>query len=127
MDEVARVTPPPELVEQAWAAEELLLRSDTRHDVNALNWLLADDFHEIGQSGRHWTRSEVVAALTESEDTDDGMIVIKERQANHLADGAVLLTYWLEFDESTSRRSSIWTRRDGELTLLFHQGTPATG
>lgn len=126
MDDAARVTPLPETVEQAWAAEEMLLKRETRHDANVLNRLLADHFHEIGQAGRHWTRSEIVAALTTTAEPADDRYVIQERRADHIADGAVLLTYLLEVDGRASRRSSIWAYRDGELTLLFHQGTAVT-
>jgi hypothetical protein len=106
----------------SWRAEEALLRGDIRADAAALDKLLAEDFHEIGQSGIHWTRSSMIDALT-ADGTSGHLAYIDERRADRLAEDLVLLTYRLEFDGRRSRRSSIW-RVDGEYARIeFHQGS----
>ena len=43
--------------------EEDLLRPESRRSVAAVSERLAEDFMEIGSSGRSYTRQEVIAAL----------------------------------------------------------------
>ncbi|NLS08835.1 nuclear transport factor 2 family protein [Nesterenkonia sp. MY13] len=47
----------------AWSAERRLLNPAVRSDSETLQKLLAADFHEIGQSGKHWTRDEILNVL----------------------------------------------------------------
>lgn len=111
------------LVASVWAAEERLLTPAVRGDAARLRELLADDFVEIGQSGRRWTRDEIIAAL--ASDRGRGDVEISEREARQLAPALVLLSYLLRFDGRSSRRSSIW-RCDPEPRCVFHQGTPVS-
>lgn len=109
------------VIERAWEAEERLLMPTVRGDAARLRELLAEGFVEIGQSGRRWTRDEIIAAL--ASDPGRGDVEIGERAARQLAPGLVLLNYLLRFDGRSSRRTSIW-RCDPEPRCLFHQGTP---
>ncbi|KZE42926.1 nuclear transport factor 2 family protein [Microbacterium sp. T32] len=111
------------VIERAWEAEERLLTPAVRGDAARLLELLAEGFVEIGQSGRRWTRDEIVAAL--ASDPGLGEIEISEREARLLAPGLVLLNYLLRFDGRSSRRTSIW-RCDPEPRCVFHQGTPVS-
>lgn len=108
------------LIAAAWAAEERLLVPAVRGDAARLHGLLAEEFVEIGQSGRRWTRDEITAALVSG--PGGGDVEISEREARQLAPGLVLLTYLLRFDGRNSRRTSIW-RCDPEPRCVFHQGT----
>ena len=125
--ESGRTTPVPSLspddrarvIAAAWAAEEQLLTPDVRRDSSALRRLLAEDFVEIGQSGRRWTRDDILAALVCDPGRGDGEIT--EREARRLAPGLVLLHYLLRFDGRSSRRTSIW-RCEPEPRCVFHQG-----
>lgn len=111
------------LVAAAWEAEEALLAPAVRSDRARLESLLAPDFTEIGQSGRLWTRGEIVAALV-GDTTPLPPAVLTEREVRPVGPDTVLLTYRLELDGAVSRRSSLW-RRDGDgVRCLFHQGTP---
>ncbi|CAN5130706.1 hypothetical protein BH09ACT1_BH09ACT1_14050 [soil metagenome] len=108
--------------DRAWAAEEALLREEIRHDPTALGALLAEDFHEIGQSGKHWERQQMVDEMV-SEPTEHRTIAIDERRADPLGEHFVLLTYRLDFGGRRSRRSSVWRLDGDEPVVVFHQGT----
>lgn len=111
------------LVAAAWEAEEALLTPAVRGDRARLESLLAPDFAEIGQSGRLWTREEIVAELV-SDATPLPSAVLTERASRLVSEGTVLLTYRLELDGAVSRRSSLWERDGDGVRCLFHQGTP---
>ncbi len=110
------------LIAAAWAAEEMLLHPAVRAHAGELERFLDPDFVEIGQSGRRWTRDEIIAALR-AEPGADPSPVIAERDARVLGPTTVLLTYLLRFEDRVSRRSSLW-RCDPAPRCLFHQGTP---
>lgn len=106
---------------EIWEAERALLDPAVRRDRDAVATLLADGFHEIGQSGRRWTRAAILDLL-ESEEPVAGEPVLTDRQERVIADGIVLLTYRLRYGGRDSLRSSLWEVRPPRL--LFHQGTP---
>jgi len=111
-----------DLVASAWQAEEALLTMSVRRDPDRLAELLAADFYEIGQSGRRWSRREIVAALAgDTEWVDD--VTLTERESMLVSPDTVLLSYRLEFGPRTSRRSSLWRWDGRSLTCFFHQGT----
>lgn len=108
-------------VARAWEAEERLLRPDVRGDPEAATALLADDFVEIGRSGRRWTRAEILSTFADDPDVDNPRI--DERTARIVGPGLVLLSYRLTSAARTSRRSALW-RCDPRPRCVFHQGTP---
>jgi hypothetical protein len=110
-------------IRRAWEAEELLLTPAVRGDAARLRELLAEDFVEIGQSGRRWTRGEIIAAL--AADAGGGGFEMSEQEAREVAPGFVLLHYRLRFDGRDSRRSALW-RCVPRPRCLFHQGTPTS-
>ncbi|WP_378145787.1 DUF4440 domain-containing protein [Cnuibacter sp. UC19_7] len=100
-------------------AELSLLTSGTRRDPDRVAALLADDFVEIGRSGRRWTGTEIVDSLADEPErptpaTSDWLF-------HRVADNLVLVTYVIRGDGVESRHSSLW-RTDGPV-LVFHQGT----
>ncbi len=91
---------------------------------------LAEEFVEIGQSGRRWTRDATLAAMAGDLPRDD--MTIDGFEIVSLAPDVALATYDLVVTDTDghrarSRRSSIWIRRDGRWKLRFHQGTPVPG
>lgn len=110
-----------ELIAAAWTAEELLLAPAVRRDPDELRRLLADDFTEIGRSGRRWTRDDIIVALA-AETTSARPPIIEERESRLLGPETVLLTYLLRADDRISRRSSVW-QGDPRPRCVFHQGT----
>jgi ribonuclease HI len=108
--------------------EASLLDPPVRRDRQRVSALLADDFTEIGASGRLWTREAILALLA----TEDFVPpTIEDFSCRQLAEGVVLATYRavrtgpVTQECSTALRNSIWTKEDGGWKLRFHQGTQA--
>ncbi|MGY6498825.1 MAG: nuclear transport factor 2 family protein [Microcella sp.] len=110
------------LVAAAEAAERELLRSDTRRDASRMRALLADDFREIGASGRVFDRESIIGDVLSG--SGDVHPEISEMQSVMVASDLVLVTYRLDFGGRLSRRSSLWSVAGGQAQLRFHQGTP---
>ena len=117
------------LDEQFLLLEEKLLRPDIRKSVKDLDALLADDFIELGSSGRTYNKQEMLDILPT---LPASKIVLTDFQAKLLAPGVVLTIYRTaklgEHNEppQCSLRSSIWIQGKGEWRIVFHQGTPST-
>jgi hypothetical protein len=81
-----------ESVATAMALERRLLQPAVRSSPAALDALLDPEFHEIGASGRLWTRGDTIRALTRNQ--QDVPTPIREEQMNgrRLTDHLVLLT-----------------------------------
>lgn len=112
------------VIASAWQAEEALLTMSVRSDTARLTELLAPDFYEIGQSGRRWSRDEIITSLVADTEPERDA-ALSEREATLVDADTVLLSYRLQFGAQTSRRSALW-RWDGDaIRCLFHQGTPS--
>lgn len=114
----------PELIETIVAAERALLDPAVRADPEALDRWLDDDFTEIGQSGRFWTREEIFADLLATDQSAYDTAELSEPLVRELAPDCYLLTYVVQVGARRSRRSSIWRWRDGQWRMSFNQGTP---
>jgi len=109
--------------------EESHLRPDIRSSPGAMQLLLAEEFVEFGSSGRVFDRAAVIAALPGEPDfksrIDDFVIRV-------LSSEVAVTTYRLSAWSTSggqvrvTLRSSVWTQRDGQWVLVFHQGTPAS-
>jgi glyoxylase I family protein len=107
---------------------DLLLRYETAlasRDGTAvdggLERLIAEDFLEIGASGRRWTASQVRTLLAGERLPP---VTLEDFAVTAIASDVVLATFHIGGPRPTER-SSIWVRRDGRWTVRFHQGTPA--
>ncbi len=104
-----------------------LLDPVARRSTSKVNDLLADDFKEIGQSGAHYTKQDILNLLSKARIIRYSM---SDFHAQEIAPETILVTYKVEGrtveDESSrfSVRSSIWQRRNSAWKLIFHQGTP---
>ncbi|SDZ73455.1 hypothetical protein SAMN02910418_00024 [Bowdeniella nasicola] len=113
------------LITLAWRGEEELLSPRVRRDSELFRQFLADDFREIGRSGRRWNRDEIIAELvTEESSLTDA--VLSEPEAQVIAHGIVLLSYRLQLGQQHSRHSSLWRVSENSAQCIFHQGTPAS-
>ena len=107
------------------AAELRMLDPRVRTNAAAVENLLDPSFREIGRSGRLWSRDEMVAALREPEMSAElGATEPTELDVQKIDESTYLLTYLIETDSGTRRRSSIWRMDGRELRIVFHQGTP---
>jgi hypothetical protein len=93
-------------------------------DPRALEQLVAEDFWEIGASGRRYSRQYVLKTL--SARAAKGMTDDWETSDFHcraLAPDVYLLTYTLLQGERLTRRATLWQRAPSGWKILFHQGT----
>lgn len=84
--------------------------------------LLDDDFLEVGQSGRVWTRASIASLLAAGPAPGAAALDLESFEVTRLAETVALVTYRV----AGVRRASIWVHRDGRWRLRYHQGTPAT-
>ena len=107
--------------------EERLLEPEVRSSPEELALLLADDFLEIGSSGRTFDKKKIIATLKGESVFDYSL---HDFQVKQLSSGIALATYRIETRQEaeprTSLRSSIWVHRQGRWQLMFHQGTPTS-
>lgn len=108
------------LREQLKELEERHINLGVRKSSEELNKILADDFFEIGSSGKIFDKKECLVSgvvLTE--------MSLHNYEIHPLASNVILATYFIT-DKTRNRntfRSSIWKRIDGRWQLYYHQGT----
>lgn len=111
----------PDLRRHLYDLEERLAGPAARSSRESLEDLLADDFVEIGSSGKVLDRAAVIAGL--SLQAPRAWSIADFRMVE-LADGIALVTYIAtQAGRGSSHRSSIWKRIDGRWRMAFHQGT----
>ena len=101
----------------------------TREDFEKLTH---EEFWEIGASGRHYSREEVLeTAVKRYENPEyrgvksppEDAWVTEDFQCREIAPDNYLLTYTLHQGERVTRRSTIWRRTGEGWKILYHQGT----
>lgn len=116
-----------ELAEHLRRLEERLLEPSVRRESVELSSLLANDFLEIGSSGRSFDKKQVIEELrTEPVRAPS---ILTDFVATLLAPQIVLVTYRTSREDGSqvrveqALRSSIWVNRENRWQLQFHQGT----
>ena len=108
--------------------EQSLLDPALRRDPDRVAALLADDFTEIGSSGRIFSRTDILDQL-KHEPTGD-TLSLHDFAAQEIAPGIALVTYRTVRSDAAGTpirqalRSSLWIHREGLWQMRFHQGTP---
>lgn len=107
------------------ALERSLLQPAVRASAAELDALLADEFREIGASGRAFGKDEVLARLPE----ESGVaFTVAEMNVQLLGSDHALVTYRATRRaggvDQASWRSSLWRREATGWRMLYHQGTP---
>jgi hypothetical protein len=101
-----------------------LLDPAVRADTLRLDALLAEDFLEVGATGRSFGKSDVLARLPQESGVS---FSVGHMQAHLLASEVVLVTYSAERtcqDQShASLRSSLWVKNTNGWQMRYHQGT----
>jgi hypothetical protein len=116
------------LKEQIRHLEEKLLRYEVRQNVAELSELISEDFIEFGNSGRGYSKRDVLEELPHAAAVD---MKIDDFRVRALTQDVALSNYrTISRDEQTGRetrslRSSIWQLTEGRWQIVFHQGTPA--
>lgn len=108
--------------------ERCLLDPATRASSATLDTLLADDFMEIGASGRIFYKADTLASLPA--EAGDWTYHLSDFAVRQLSADTILATYRLltfrkAAPERRTLRSSIWRNDNGAWRMIFHQGTLA--
>ncbi|MEH1923491.1 nuclear transport factor 2 family protein [Nostoc sp.] len=108
--------------------EERLLQPDVRKSAKDIIDLLADEFIEIGSSGRVFDKQQIIESLQNEPIEPLIERSITEFKTLVLATGVILVTYRIVRHISGeqpvhSLRSSIWKLNNGQWKMIFHQGT----
>ncbi|WLR42192.1 DUF4440 domain-containing protein [Bacillus carboniphilus] len=101
--------------------EEKLLRTEIRSSQIELKKLLADDFFEIGSSGRILYKGEEIGV----EGIGEVKMTMSDFEIHPLSSDIILATYVIcnEIKKEYTLRSSIWKRFNEGWKMVFHQGT----
>ncbi|WP_043568164.1 ribonuclease HI family protein [Acaricomes phytoseiuli] len=123
MLEEAEPPPPPSA---GAGAEIIALLNDYDREAHGaeasrLATLLAEEFEEVGPSGRIWERDAVLNDA--DQETGEGRVSLEPLGASLDADRAILL-YRVSDRDGSAVQSSHWQRRDGQWRLHFRQTTP---
>ncbi len=107
--------------------EERLLNGGQNPEEPGPGVLLADDFYEIGCSGRLYDRTETLRHLSQEA---HHKCAIRDFQVRFLGPGVALTVYLVESAEdepvaAPSWRSSLWRCQHDRWQVHFHQGTRA--
>ena len=113
---------PPETIH---ALEVALARRDAGALPGGYDGVLDDAFVEVGQSGRVWTRDEMLMALAASPPDPNGPSW-SGLSVDELAPTVWLARYDTVFGDGVpAPPSSIWIRSGDRFRMRYHQGTPA--
>jgi len=86
--------------------------------------MTAEDFWEVGASGRRYSRDYVLDVLDERQrDPQPDPWETADFHCRRLADAVYLLTYTLHQGQRITRRATIWRRDPDGWKILYHQGT----
>lgn len=106
------------------ALELELLEPAVRSDYQRLDALLADDFHEVGASGRSFGKADILLRLPGERGV---AFATTDMQAYPLSSTVVLVTYQAirshAGETAHSKRSSVWVHRSHGWQMRYHQGT----
>jgi hypothetical protein len=117
------------LLQELQALEVELHHPGVRCSRERLEKLLHPEFHEVGRSGRSYTRETIVNFLASQE--SQPAIASEDFSVSVLATGVALLTYRSAHVEQDAAlvnhtlRSSIWLKASQGWQLRYHQGTAA--
>ena len=100
------------------ALERSLLADEVRSDPATVASLLHPQWQEVGQSGRLWSREEMLAEVAPV-----GRVGLDVVDVQRVADDVVLLLWRSLHDDASVLRSSLWVRTGGRWVQRFHQGT----
>lgn len=104
--------------------ERAMWRTETRCDLTFQEQHFAPDFIEFGQSGRTYSRAQMILSAPYPIKADLSNFHLRE-----LGPGIVQITYdstvmTSEGERKFAHRSSIWSKTSSGWQMRFHQGTP---
>ncbi len=114
------------LVNHITELESELLNQNTRSNYQQLVELLADDFFEIGASGKIYYKESAIKAMLSETFVKRTIFDFKLIQ---ISEEILLATYRIQQEgteenpPTNSLRSSIWKKYHSKWKIIFHQGT----
>lgn len=102
--------------------ERELQTAECRRDRTRVSVLLAEDFVEVGASGRVWDRSSALELLG-AESGDDAVIEVHDLTGRVIGDGFVMARWDSDRGGRRARRTSLWRHEPAGWRLVHHQGT----
>jgi len=103
--------------------ERVLQTAECRRDRARVSALLAEDFIEVGVSGRVWDRPATLELLG-AESGDGAVIEVRDLTGRVIGDGFVMARWDSDRRGRRARRTSLWRRGPAGWQLVHHQGTP---
>lgn len=89
--------------------------------------MTAEDYWEVGASGRVYERDFVVRSLVERGKVEgDEDWVVSDVKVRQLADDTYAITYRLDQAGRLTRRLTLWRDGPDGWKILYHQGTVVT-
>jgi hypothetical protein len=104
------------LLDEIRGVEQQLLTVEVRTSAEALDRLVSDQFVEFGNTGRVYTKADIIAQMLAAPNIK---VDVSDFQVLALSEDVALATY----RTPASLRSSIWRREAGQWRCVFHQGT----
>jgi hypothetical protein len=109
-------------VEEVLQLERELQSAACRGNPARVGALLAEDFYEVGASGRIWDRVSTLELLA-AESRDAAVIEVHDLTGWAVGDGFVMVRWDSDRAGRRARRTSLWRRGPGGWRLVHHQGT----
>jgi hypothetical protein len=109
------------VADEIQSLEIALARRDLASLPGGYDGVLADDFEEVGQSGRVWSRAQILAAIAGR--PPDPSIEFEDFTVEELAPGVWLARFDTVAGGVRAHRVSIWVRSGDGLRVRYHQGT----
>ncbi len=86
--------------------------------------MTADDYWEVGASGRNYERDHVVRSLVaRGKVPGDEDWIVSDTRLRRLADDTYAFTYQLDQAGRLTRRLTLWREDPDGWKILYHQGT----
>ena len=120
------LTVPPELaplLEELKHLESLFHAACPNASEEMFEMLVADNFWEIGASGRKYSRAFALSVLTSRQLTEQDSWKTSDYHLSQVGETVYLLTYMLHQPNRITRRLTVWERTDNYWKAVYHQGT----
>ena len=102
--------------------ERELQTAECRRDRARVIALLAEDFAEVGASGKVWDLASALELL-DAESGNDPVIEVHDLTGWIVGDGFVMTRWDSDRAGRRARRTSLWRRDPAGWRLVHHQGT----
>jgi hypothetical protein len=115
-----------ELDSMLFALEQKLAQIGKKISAEEASSLIAEDFVEFGVSGKVWSKTDIIAAMSEWDPVER---IVEDFRVRELSPSVCLVSYKsiVATKESQtpprSLRSSIWRHTGKTWQIVFHQGT----